>query len=148
MTVVTVRVSCSPFCLRAGSLTFYPPTTVCLAFWCPCMAYGKNKSRYNHLQEHNGQPHPDGGDCCNSDCFIHGLLDCCGIGWVMQVRSSVPLLAVHRILPFFEHRSCLVVMSAGGTGSRAVAAETAAPLGAACRVSLHRSTSSSRRRRI
>jgi len=65
--------------------------TCCLATFCPCVVYSTVKSRLSFL-ERNNYPHPSGGECCTSDCFVHGLLtSLCGVGWVMQIglRSSI-----------------------------------------------------------
>jgi hypothetical protein len=32
------------------------------------MAYGSNRSRYSHLRDNNGSPHPSGGSMCNGSC--------------------------------------------------------------------------------
>ncbi|KLO16140.1 hypothetical protein SCHPADRAFT_901814 [Schizopora paradoxa] len=63
----------------------------CCATWCPCIAYGKIKSRVAHL-ERNNYPHPSGGDICTTDCWLHGCLSSfCALGWVLQIglRSSI-----------------------------------------------------------
>lgn len=49
------------------------------------MVYSQVKTRLSHL-ETQGRPHPEGGDMFGSDCFVSGLLNCCGFGWVLQVR--------------------------------------------------------------
>ncbi|KAL5498730.1 hypothetical protein ACEPAH_2085 [Sanghuangporus vaninii] len=64
----------------------------CLFGWCcPCMLYSQIQTRYNHL-ESRGTPHPDGGDSCGGDCFLHCLLtSCLSAGWILQIgqRQSV-----------------------------------------------------------
>ncbi|KAL5476751.1 hypothetical protein ACEPAI_2937 [Sanghuangporus weigelae] len=64
----------------------------CFFGWCcPCMLYSQIQTRYNHL-ESRGTPHPDGGDSCGGDCFLHCLLtSCLSAGWVLQIgqRQSV-----------------------------------------------------------
>ncbi|KAL5514398.1 hypothetical protein ACEPAG_2486 [Sanghuangporus baumii] len=64
----------------------------CLFGWCcPCMLYSQIQTRYNHL-ESRGTPHPDGGDSCGGDCFLHCLLtSCLSAGWILQIgqRHSV-----------------------------------------------------------
>ncbi|CAG7847057.1 SubName: Full=Uncharacterized protein {ECO:0000313/EMBL:CCA68207.1} [Serendipita indica DSM 11827] len=60
--------------------------TCCVATWCPCIVYGQNKSRIEHL-EAQGYPHPDGGDSCGGDCCLHAFLSCFGFGWVLQIGS-------------------------------------------------------------
>lgn len=71
--------------------------TGCLAWCCPCITYGQNKTRLDHLQR-NGYPHPDGGESCGVDCLVHGALMCLGgWGWILQVRRvSLPLLSCAR----------------------------------------------------
>ncbi|THU79572.1 PLAC8-domain-containing protein [Dendrothele bispora CBS 962.96] len=65
--------------------------TWCLSCWCPCIVYGENSSRIEHLAQ-NGVPHPKGGDACGGDCWLH----CCltsflGVGWILQIpgRSRI-----------------------------------------------------------
>ncbi|KAJ7595362.1 PLAC8-domain-containing protein [Mycena floridula] len=53
------------------------PGTCLLAWFCPCIAYGKNKQRLEHLA-HRGHPHPSGGSCCTGSCMLHLLLNTCG----------------------------------------------------------------------
>lgn len=60
----------------------------CVACWCPCIVYGQNKTRVEHL-ETQGYPHPEGGDSCGGDCWLHCLLTACvGFGWIVQVSPS------------------------------------------------------------
>ncbi|KAG8755061.1 hypothetical protein FRC14_004390 [Serendipita sp. 396] len=61
--------------------------TCCVATWCPCITYGQNKTRFEHLEQ-QGYPHPSGGESCGSDCLLHCLLtSCLGAGWVLQIGS-------------------------------------------------------------
>nr|ATV82107.1 PLAC8 domain protein [Strobilurus tenacellus] len=65
--------------------------TFCVACWFPCISYGKNKRRVDHLNS-KGYPDPEHGGCCNSDCMVHGCLTgCLGLGWILQigVRSNI-----------------------------------------------------------
>lgn len=63
-------------------------TSGCVACFCPCIIYGKNKNRHDHLQR-RGSPDPRGGGCCTFDCMLHGCVTGFGFGWVMQVREYV-----------------------------------------------------------
>ncbi|KIM38005.1 hypothetical protein M413DRAFT_448050 [Hebeloma cylindrosporum] len=58
----------------------------CLCATCfPCVVYGKNKHRYEHLNS-KGVPHPDdGGSCCSGSCCGHGVLSVCGLGFILQM---------------------------------------------------------------
>jgi Cys-rich protein (TIGR01571 family) len=56
----------------------------CCAALCPCVVYGKNKQRLQHLQN-RGTPLPGGGERYNADCCIHGSLAIAGYAWVLQV---------------------------------------------------------------
>jgi Cys-rich protein (TIGR01571 family) len=60
----------------------------CLCATCfPCVIYGKNKHRYDHLN-FQGVPHPEhGGSCCSGSCIGHGLLTICGFGFVLQMMN-------------------------------------------------------------
>ena len=71
------------------TLTCAPITIGCLAFWCPCIAYGRNKSRLDHLSQRN-RPNPTGRETvCNGNCFLYCCLaGVCGFGWAMQVSSA------------------------------------------------------------
>ncbi|KAI0053145.1 PLAC8-domain-containing protein [Auriscalpium vulgare] len=61
--------------------------TCCLACWCPCVVYGKNKQRIDYL-ERRGTPRPDGGATFSADCTMHALAGCLGgWGWVLQIGS-------------------------------------------------------------
>ncbi|KAF8998889.1 PLAC8-domain-containing protein [Hymenopellis radicata] len=59
--------------------------TRCTALWCPCVVYGRNKQRLEHLNR-AGYPDPEHGGCVNDDCLVHGLLTfCVGFGWILQI---------------------------------------------------------------
>ena len=60
----------------------------CLATWCPCIVYSKNRQRLRSLQ-YQGTPLPDGDETCDDHCFIHGGLTLLGYGWIMQVCCNV-----------------------------------------------------------
>ncbi|KAI0264634.1 PLAC8 family-domain-containing protein [Gloeopeniophorella convolvens] len=60
--------------------------TCCRALLCPCVVYGDNKQRYEHLQAH-GVPRRERGKFFNDDCLAHGVLDCFCNGWVLQIAS-------------------------------------------------------------
>ncbi|KAI0053148.1 PLAC8-domain-containing protein [Auriscalpium vulgare] len=63
---------------------FQEMSTCCLACWCPCVMYGKNKQRLHHLQ-HQGTPHPEHGEAFSSDCFVYGCINgCAGLGCLLQ----------------------------------------------------------------
>ena len=64
---------------------FFTPLVIgCLALWCPCIVFGKNKQRLRSLQAHH-RPLPGGGESCDGDCCLYCGLLLCGIGWVLQV---------------------------------------------------------------
>jgi hypothetical protein len=84
------------FCASRGALYSVRALTSakgCLSCWCPCMAYGSNRSRYTHLRDHNGAPHPSGGDMCNAACCgFFALASFTGIGgFILQVRARAPV---------------------------------------------------------
>jgi len=62
------------------------PGTCIKAWCCPCIVYGQNKRRYNHLTN-QGVPDPEhGGGCCSGPCWLH----CCitsffGLGCLLQM---------------------------------------------------------------
>ncbi|KAG6864513.1 hypothetical protein C0991_009000 [Blastosporella zonata] len=61
--------------------------TCCVAWFCPCIIYGSNKQRLEHL-ERNGTPDPDQGGMFNSDCMLYGALAAClGVGCILQVGT-------------------------------------------------------------
>ncbi|KAG1871561.1 PLAC8 family-domain-containing protein [Suillus subluteus] len=72
--------------------------TDCMSCWCPCMVYGKNRKRLDHLQE-NDTPDPEfGGSGCDADCCMHLALDVlCGFGWVLQLGQRATLRARYNI---------------------------------------------------
>ncbi|GLB38922.1 putative PLAC8 family protein [Lyophyllum shimeji] len=62
-------------------------STCFLAWCCPCVVYGQNKQRLEYLQS-KGQPDPEAGGCCNSDCIIHAAITgCFGAGWILQMMN-------------------------------------------------------------
>lgn len=69
-----------------------------IACCVPCIVYGQNKTRMEHLHRNGGTPHPSGGEMFGGDCMVHGLLTCIGLGWVLQVRSP-PLVFLSLSLP-------------------------------------------------
>ena len=72
----------------------------CVAWFCPCIVYSKNKHRLEHLTQ-KGFPDPEqGGECCTGDCMIHAAITCCfGAGWILQVCFGVQLfIYFHRVL--------------------------------------------------
>ena len=97
------------------------------------MVYSQVKTRLSYLEQ-QGRPHPEGGEMCASDCFIHGLLTCCGFGWVLQVSLPSSTAIDTTIKPFFlPYRSVRVDPFATATASPETAAQTAWPRGAARR---------------
>ncbi|KAJ7282035.1 PLAC8-domain-containing protein [Mycena rebaudengoi] len=63
--------------------------TCCFACWCPCVVYGQNKQRMNHLRDY-GSPDPDAGSFGNGACMAHCCLTfCTGFGGAI-------LQAIHR----------------------------------------------------
>ncbi|KAF8157214.1 PLAC8 family-domain-containing protein [Crassisporium funariophilum] len=60
----------------------------CLVATCfPCVVYGKNKHRYEHLTT-KGAPHPEhGGSCCSGSCMTHGVFAICGLGFLFQMSN-------------------------------------------------------------
>jgi hypothetical protein len=76
-------------CRRFLYASLAAPSPGCLSCWCPCITYGKNKRRYDHLNT-QGSPDPErGGGCCNADCIIHGLLTSVGYSFIMQVSPPI-----------------------------------------------------------
>lgn len=136
---------CLSFCDKLTE----PVWTVCMACWCPCIAYGKNVTRFRHLRDHN-QPHPSNGGSCGSDCWVHCLLTSCfAAGWVLEVRScSLPgYFSSSTVFLTSARRYSRVRTRAIGTASTAAASATAVPRSGARRAWSLRSRSSSRRRR-
>ncbi|KAG2033918.1 PLAC8 family-domain-containing protein [Suillus americanus] len=66
--------------------------TDCMSCWCPCMVYGQNRKRLDHLQD-NDMPDPElGGSGCDADCCMHLALNVlCGFGWVLQLGQRATL---------------------------------------------------------
>ncbi|KAF9035061.1 PLAC8-domain-containing protein [Hymenopellis radicata] len=65
--------------------------TCCMACCCPCVVYGRNKQRLEHLNR-TGYPDSEHGGCFNGDCLVHGLLTgFLGFGWILQIplRGSI-----------------------------------------------------------
>ncbi|EJD37523.1 PLAC8-domain-containing protein [Auricularia subglabra TFB-10046 SS5] len=58
--------------------------TCIYATCCPCMVYGKNKSRREQLDQ-TGTAHAGGGSACGGDCCLHAALLLCGLGWILQI---------------------------------------------------------------
>jgi hypothetical protein len=56
----------------------------CCAVWCPCVVFGKNKQRLNHLQS-RGTPLAGGGESGDGDCAIYGCLLIPNCAWILQV---------------------------------------------------------------
>lgn len=63
----------SDLCLIFRRIFLNSHNAGCCATWCPCIAYGKIKSRVSHL-EMNNYPHPSGGDMCTSDWYESSTL--------------------------------------------------------------------------
>ncbi|KAF9524352.1 PLAC8 family-domain-containing protein [Crepidotus variabilis] len=57
-------------------------TCIC-ATVLPCVVYGKNKHRYQHLDQ-QGTPEPSPG-CCSGSCVAHGIFAACGLGFIFQM---------------------------------------------------------------
>lgn len=70
--------------------------TCCWAAWCPCVVYGKNKKRIQHLQS-QGTPLPGGGERFNDDCCIHGCLTIPGYAWILQIGTRADIRARYSI---------------------------------------------------
>ena len=100
------------------------------------MVYSQVKTRLSYLEQ-QGRPHPEGGEMCASDFFIHGLLTCCGFGWVLQVSPPpLPPPSTRKSFNpsfFLPFRSARVDPFATATASPGTAAQTAWPRGAARR---------------
>ena len=58
----------------------------CKALWCPCIVYGRNKARIEHLYEEE-RVHPKRGGTCSVDCVVHACLTFCLFGWAIQVPN-------------------------------------------------------------
>jgi len=56
--------------------------------FCPCVTYGRNQKRLEHLNAY-GYPDPKhGGSCCSGSCCGHACLTLtCGLGWIMQMMN-------------------------------------------------------------
>ncbi|KAF5386273.1 hypothetical protein D9757_008591 [Collybiopsis confluens] len=65
--------------------------TCCMACFCPCIVYGRNKTRLDHLSNH-GLPEPEGGTT-GGECAAHALVTSlfCMAGCAMQapLRSTI-----------------------------------------------------------
>ncbi|KAF8198523.1 PLAC8 family-domain-containing protein [Pholiota molesta] len=61
-------------------------STCILATCVPCVIYGQNKHRYQHLHT-KGTPHPDHGGCCSGACFGHGITSICGLSFLFQMST-------------------------------------------------------------
>lgn len=58
----------------------------CIACWCPCLVYGQNRQRLDHLEENDAPDPHHGGSGVGVDCIMHVALNtCCAFGWVLQV---------------------------------------------------------------
>ncbi|KAJ7281372.1 PLAC8 family-domain-containing protein [Mycena rebaudengoi] len=71
--------------------------TCCVAWWCPCITYGKNKARLQHLTA-QGFPDPEGGGSCNGPCWGY----CClttftGFGFILQAINRGEVRARYSI---------------------------------------------------
>ncbi|KAF8960431.1 PLAC8 family-domain-containing protein [Flammula alnicola] len=59
----------------------------CKATFLPCIVYGKNKHRYEHLNS-TGTPDPaHGGGCCSGSCLSYGIFSICGLGFLFQMTN-------------------------------------------------------------
>ncbi|KAF9041543.1 PLAC8 family-domain-containing protein [Panaeolus papilionaceus] len=60
----------------------------CVISCCfPCVTYGQNRHRFEHLSLH-GAPNPNHhGKIFSGSCFQHGLLTMCGLGFLMQMGT-------------------------------------------------------------
>jgi Cys-rich protein (TIGR01571 family) len=59
----------------------------CLAAWCPCIVYSRNRQHLRSLQ-YQGTPLPADRERNDDQCCIYGGLEITGYSWVMQVRSE------------------------------------------------------------
>ncbi|KAG1725625.1 uncharacterized protein EDB91DRAFT_1062087, partial [Suillus paluster] len=72
--------------------------TDCTSCWCPCIMYGKNRQRLDHLQDNDTADPEHGGSGCGPDCVMHLLLNFCGgFGWVLQVGQRGTLRTRYHI---------------------------------------------------
>ncbi|PPQ81571.1 hypothetical protein CVT25_013413 [Psilocybe cyanescens] len=71
-----------------GLCSCFSECGTCVMATCfPCVVYGKNKHRYEHLNN-KGTPHPDhGGSCCSGSCMSHGIFSICGLGFLFQMGN-------------------------------------------------------------
>ncbi|OAX35842.1 hypothetical protein K503DRAFT_745344 [Rhizopogon vinicolor AM-OR11-026] len=81
--------------------------TCCMSCWCPCLVYGKNRQRLDHLEE-NDEPDPEhGGSGVGVDCCMHVAMNiCCGLGWVLQLGERGSLRS-HRHIAGSPVNDCL-----------------------------------------
>ncbi|KAI5832964.1 PLAC8-domain-containing protein [Schizophyllum commune Tattone D] len=60
--------------------------TLCLASFCPCIVYGRNKRRYHHLRRHGTPDLEANASCGGRGCWVHCLLTSfIGCGWILQI---------------------------------------------------------------
>lgn len=68
----------------------------CCAVWCPCVVFGKNKQRLNHLQS-RGTPLAGGGESGDGDCAIYGCLLIPNCAWILQTGNRADVRAHYSI---------------------------------------------------
>ncbi|KAG2117440.1 hypothetical protein BD769DRAFT_1290079, partial [Suillus cothurnatus] len=72
--------------------------TYCMSCCCPCMVYGQNRQRLDHLQDTDTVDPEHGGSGCGADCCMHLALNVmCGFGWVLQLGQRATLRARYHI---------------------------------------------------
>ncbi|KAG7091906.1 hypothetical protein E1B28_008303 [Marasmius oreades] len=70
----------------------------CLAFWCPCVMYGRNKNRLDHLSQRNRPDSISRDATCNVDCCLHCCLSSfCLFGWALEVPNRAVVRARYNI---------------------------------------------------
>ncbi|KAH8980663.1 PLAC8-domain-containing protein [Lactarius akahatsu] len=68
----------------------------CLAAWCPCVVYSKNKQRLQHLQT-RGTPLPSGGERYDGNCCIYGSLLITRFAWILQIGTRADIRGRYNI---------------------------------------------------
>ncbi|KAJ7587033.1 PLAC8 family-domain-containing protein [Mycena floridula] len=81
----------------SGLFDCFDDAGTCFTAWCcPCIVYGQNKQRLDHLAM-KGYPDPEHGGCCTGDCMIHALASCCGFGCILACANRGSIRARYRI---------------------------------------------------
>ncbi|KAF9255174.1 PLAC8-domain-containing protein [Marasmius fiardii PR-910] len=79
-----------------------------LACFCPCITYGRNRARLDHLTQQN-RPDPVGRETThNVDCCLHCCMcTFCLFGWALLIPNRAVLRTRYRIRGSFLSDCCL-----------------------------------------